>query len=357
MDTSERREMGISTARFVAFLMVFASHFFLEKGSELSNWFNAGVQVFIAISGFLYGRRDKKYDMPWLWKRAKKILVDYYVFLLCILISYLVLATYKIDLIMVLKNIFCLQAFSKGLPNIDHLWYISYVCIFYLLTPLIQFFYRHMQVKKTLTYWCLVMLVSGALMIPSINSAFPVQMQWIVCYFVAYGFGNYLMNNKDRERTIMRKAFGLCSSFFSLSVVLYIGFSFLQSSQTNASGLFSRGMNLAGILIHILFAYSFLLGISLLEKRFPRLFQNAFIKKVTTISDKYSFNWYIVHHIFIIGPYSLVTLFPSYALNVVLITGITVFSGILLRLLSQLPEKAVSKILLMRNGSKPNVDS
>ena len=48
---------------------------------EWAFWFNVGVQMFLFISGFLYGKKDKIEAVGFYKKSFPKLLVDYYVFI------------------------------------------------------------------------------------------------------------------------------------------------------------------------------------------------------------------------------------------------------------------------------------
>lgn len=49
---------------------------------ELAWWFNVGVQIFLCVSGFLYGQKEIGDIVDFYKKRIKKILVPYYLVLL-----------------------------------------------------------------------------------------------------------------------------------------------------------------------------------------------------------------------------------------------------------------------------------
>lgn len=52
-----RDDLGISFCRYIAMNFIVACHVLQYYDNELAWWFNCGVQIFICISGFLYGQR------------------------------------------------------------------------------------------------------------------------------------------------------------------------------------------------------------------------------------------------------------------------------------------------------------
>ena len=49
---------SISLLRMVAMLSIVSCHIFQYYGNFLAWWFNVGVQIFLCISGYLYGQKD-----------------------------------------------------------------------------------------------------------------------------------------------------------------------------------------------------------------------------------------------------------------------------------------------------------
>lgn len=75
----------ISFVRMIAMCMILLCHVFQEYGNELAWWFNVGVQIFLVISGFLYGGKRFEQPLPILKKQFVKITLPYYVFLLFVI--------------------------------------------------------------------------------------------------------------------------------------------------------------------------------------------------------------------------------------------------------------------------------
>ena len=51
------KNYAISLLRFIAMIFIVICHFFQYYNLELAWWFNVGVQIFLCISGFLYGNK------------------------------------------------------------------------------------------------------------------------------------------------------------------------------------------------------------------------------------------------------------------------------------------------------------
>lgn len=63
---------AISYSRFIAMVMIVLCHFFQFYNNELAWWFNVGVQIFLIISGFLYGMKSIEDPCLFYSDRCKK---------------------------------------------------------------------------------------------------------------------------------------------------------------------------------------------------------------------------------------------------------------------------------------------
>lgn len=101
-----------------------------------SQIFNVGVNIFIIVSGFLFGRFgvNPPYG-KWLVKRVKRIFVPYWLFLV-VALTLLVAAGTHLSATHIVMNILGLHGFAYGLPGSAHTWFITAILLCYLFTPL-----------------------------------------------------------------------------------------------------------------------------------------------------------------------------------------------------------------------------
>ena len=66
------RDLAISTVRSLAFMSIILCHIFQYFGIELAWWFNVGVQIFLCMSGFLYGKKKIEGVLSFYKKTAYK---------------------------------------------------------------------------------------------------------------------------------------------------------------------------------------------------------------------------------------------------------------------------------------------
>ena len=124
----------------------------------LAWWFNVGVQIFLFLSGYLYGNKDKIEGITcWYCNRLKRILIDYYLFIFPGIL-FAILFNKNITL----TQIISLISFSGsgGYLAFDHLWFISTILFCYFLTP---FFLDFLSEQKVLLL--IIRLIIGLLII------------------------------------------------------------------------------------------------------------------------------------------------------------------------------------------------
>lgn len=82
---SQGKDYSISFVRFIAMICIISCHIMQRDGFstyiygariEWAWWFNVGVQMFLFISGYLYGQKDKIDTVSFYKKAFPKILVD-----------------------------------------------------------------------------------------------------------------------------------------------------------------------------------------------------------------------------------------------------------------------------------------
>ena len=110
------------------------SNAYIVMSSQL---FNVGVNIFIIISGFLFGRLGvHRPYWKWLFHRLKRIFIPYW-FFLAIVLTLQTLRGLSIDPIRLAYSIFGFQRFTHVFPGSEHTWFISAILLCYLLHRLL----------------------------------------------------------------------------------------------------------------------------------------------------------------------------------------------------------------------------
>ncbi len=304
----------ISLIRMLAMLSIIACHFCQYYDNEWAWWLNIGVQVFLILSGYLYGNKDIPDAIGWLKRQFTKILVPYYLFLIPTIIAYFFATPESLGVSSVIGSLFTVNT----IKGIGHLWFISAILFCYIVTPYLVAF-RNYILQTTLTKQiCLIFALFLVVTVVGVwtNSFFPGN---ICCYMLGYFI------------SVLAKKYG--SKVISLSFLLSI----LPCIASNAIYIYLKyfkGMEMQGPLSHITSYSHMFLALSIVTL-FMILFKNVSYNNVFKWSDNYSYEVYIVHQLFILSPFTILTLTSSKSLNIVIALLVILFSGYLLGLLNK----------------------
>lgn len=298
-------QAGISAVRLIATILIITCHVFQYLSIELAWWFNVGVQIFFCVSGYLYGQKEKEEPTGFYKRRFKKILVPYYLVFIFFGLLLLLFRRESFSGIRFLGGLICRMRISGG----EHLWFVPYILLCYCFTPILHA-YRDRYCNSNRKWWILsifsvaIVSVFFGLFDRFFNPA------WMSCYVIGYFLG-VNERKEDVSGTILIILFGFLSMIgngiqICCDYVYNISF----------SGKIELAYNYFSNYNHVwLGVFVFLL----LKMIFDRVEFSRNIKQFLNISDKYSYETYLVHQFFILGPFSLMSLTPYVGLNIFII--------------------------------------
>lgn len=285
----KKKDYAISFIRFVSLCMIIACHICQFYGNELAWWLNCGVQIFLLISGFFYGQRDYIESGKFYKRNLPKILIDYYLYLIVILPVYVFIAHYKLSTTDFFKLLFGL---GTDIPGLGHLWYISTIVLCYLITPLAFIIIKPQKKIFSMLRLFIIAEIMGYI-IPGLTGA------WINCYVIGLLLGNRYSFSRNTD---------FYKKYFILSTPCML---FFCGAEIAAKYIMRIEMNgMAGKIANTVFHYG---HISLAIFIFTALMwiihyqidrNKEFNFKFLDYSDKFSYDIYIVHLFFVLGPYS-----------------------------------------------------
>ena len=320
--------------RMLAMLSIIACHFCQYYDSEWAWWLNVGVQVFFIISGYLYGNRSVDAPIPWLKKRFMKILVPYYVFLTLAIIAYLIASPEKLGLINVASS-YLVVGTIKG---INHLWFVSYILFCYLITPYLATLREYFKKRDTISFFCYIVVIIGIYSIIEVGINGHFRPGMIGCYIL--GYYTAVFTKRLGYQTI-RNCFLISLIPTIISNFVYCHIHYIQ------------GLEMTGFLVHITdYSHAFL-GYSI-TMFLMILFKNIREYRILGFSDRYSYEIYLVHQLFILSPLTLLTVTNTRSANILLTLLVIFSSGILL---SQLNKKIMSLSIFSRDRKRESVQN
>ena len=276
---------------------------------ELAWWFNVGVQIFLCISGFLYGQKSIDNVTDFYNKRFKKILIPYY----------LVFIPFGIIEFIFARDAFSIKDYAMGLvlcstiKGAGHLWFIPTILMCYLITPLLQG-YRNKCVegKRTIVVFTVLAVIITSVLVRGFTTFNPA---WICCYVIGYALG---MNEKGKY--ISEKVLMVIAGIIAVAgntVQIYCDY--IVNIDFAGFGIIKNYNHvMLGVFIFLLF-----------KAAFEKVNLNR-IGKLLKLSDAYSFEVYLVHQLLILGPFSLLALTEYSLFNIlIMLLGVSILAFVL----------------------------
>lgn len=302
--SASERNSSISLIRAIALVFIITCHILQKLDSELAWWFNVGVQMFLCISGYLYGQKEVGEVTSFFSRRLKKILIPYYI----------VFIPYGVLQFLFAKDVFNFKQFIKGLfvnatlKGAGHLWFVHTILICYLMVPLLTAYRdKYLKSKKHFLLFSFLSIEIAVLFFKYFNTFY--NPAWISCFITGYALG---INEKKGfiSRKIILAAFGVLSAAGN-GIQIYCSYI--------AHVRFARYEEFCDSNHVFLGVFLFLM----LKSIFDRI-RTYRVSRFLSFADRYSYEMYLAHHLIILGPFSLMNLTGIVWLNIVIILALSI---------------------------------
>ena len=316
----QKRDLSISFVRMLAMMFIVICHVMQYYDVELAWWFNIGVQIFLCISGYLYGRKRILDILVFYRKNFVKILIDYEIVVFAAVAATVLFTDTVITVEEIAEAVLTVSTIAGG----AHLWFIPTILMCYLLTPLYErIFSRAEQSHKLLVLAAAVLLfVVNELVFRQMFSYFNAA--WINCYLIGFALRRF-----QQYRFWYTGSAWLLTLTGAVFISIQASVRYLQLiTLTDAWRPFYYPMCDYG---HVFLGVALFCSGRVLLRPFCNI---NLIQRILRLSDRYSYQIYLTHHFFILGPLSLMALTANSYVNVVLILLLTVLTAVLLQKIS-----------------------
>lgn len=308
---TKEKSIAISYIRVISAMMIVLCHIFQGLNNELAWWFNVGVQIFLFMSGFLMAKSKITNNSKFIKKRFVRILKPYYVALILSIVLYMCIGK-EITLSNISTYLFAIQGitYTNTIEGLGHLWFVSLILLCYIITLLLDRYRDIMSSDKGFMFY-LKLIVSLILLQIIINfSGLKIYYgAWIGAYIIGYVLASrYKM---DIPNSVGNTIIGL--TLILIPIRLYFRY---------VSGIKSPVMNQFFNRYYVPWTHV-LLGICIfvvLYRLFSAVYKNRETNsKIINIISNRSYEIYLTHQIFILGPASLLFATSHLTVNLVLI--------------------------------------
>ena len=312
----QKRDLSISFVRMLAMMFIVICHVMQYYDVELAWWFNIGVQIFLCISGYLYGRKRILDIRVFYRKNFVKILIDYEIVVFAAVAATVLFTDTVITVEEIAGAVLTVSTIAGG----AHLWFIPTILMCYLLTPLYErIFSRAEQSHKLLVPAAVLLFVMNELVFRQMFSYFNAA--WVNCYLIGFALRRF-----QQYRFWYTGSAWLLTLTGAVCISIQASVRYLQLiTLTDAWRPFYYPMCDYG---HVFLGVALFCSGRVLLRPFCNI---NLIQRILRLSDRYSYQIYLTHHFFILGPLSLMALTANSYVNVVLILLLTVLTAVLLQ--------------------------
>lgn len=317
------RDYSISAIRLIAMLLIIACHILQGLQNNWAFWINVGVQIFLFISGFLYGKKEITDVGDFYKQRIKKILVPYMIVFVIILLLDIFLLGENYSFKKILGCFLGLGAFTEGgnILNLSHTWFVSYILLCYMLLPILQGIFNSRKFSKNFCLFIIVILLVQAFQTYGVAN---VEASWINNFIFGYFYSRCCKEKKQE--------WAYCAFMAVLFVIMMpIAIIYQEHLPVTLPGILNSNANIIVNYGHVM------LGVVIFVALY-KIFHRCKVKnnKLLAFSDKYSYYIYLVHQIFILYSFSVLFLTESLFVNILLILILSAASAIVVKKINDL---------------------
>ena len=335
-----KRDIRISTIRMICTLSIVILHIF-QRISGLNSafhivtdWLNLGLVMFFCISAYLYSNREIKDKVNWYIHRYTEIVISSLIVGIITIIVFTLNGTINsTKIIGCLMSCIGLQVYATNSWMFVQLWFLTYILFFYLTLPFIQ----KISCKKTSTikFWSVMIIsvISSQILSILIERSIGITLLstgiLLRLYLPYFVFKRYDINGNEIKPFIY-----LCTVISAISIPIIC---------------ILRYTDLIGIpknIVELIFIYVQTLAGFTLFYWLYRFF--AFVKSyniILKLSDKYSYEIYLTHCLFIGYSTSLIFKFNNIFLGIAVSLLATFISSIIVNYLSGIAKKPFKKLI------------
>lgn len=342
-----QKRADITVIRVISMLMIVLCHtvtkYTIIPGNQIiSQFLNVGVEIFFAMSGFLYANKNIDSYKSWIIARTKRIYIP---ILIVVAADIAVLAFFfatRYDAVTYITYLLNMQGllfinwnlfgkFISEISNLGPLWFTTIIMLCYALVPLFQKV-RDCVKSKQKTKIYLIIILSFFLVCFVLESTTGFALFYIPVFWTGYMLGDIDCGKKDFS---IKKIIAYIITI-SLMVALRIVLKFSVSSPLLYLASATMTNSVLGIFI-MLFMIE-------LGKNFPNFFEKIGNSKAVIFLDNISFYIYLVHGIFCMGVTDVYARFDLLPATLIFIAATFISAEILSVITNAINSKLLSKI-------------
>lgn len=304
-----RKEYSFATYyRVLGMIFILLCHFTQESINPYLNmsaqFFNIGVDMFIILSGFLFGTRIGQMGntIQWLKRRFKRIYVPYELFIATLFVIHLFYDknVLKLDWLWLSLG---LQGSVVGILGAEQTWFITSILLCYLATPILDKCSAGSNHRRNVIKGILMIAPAMLALIP--QAYVSVVLSPICWYGVAFLAGSEFEGIRIHTRGFFRAFLIMCGSFCVRLVARML---------IDGTILYDR---IVTSYTQVIAAFAMFYIVAYLTQEKPMGLIMRFVSSI-------SFEVYLYHYMFCVGPVRLFSLTENWLVECCLVTIISI---------------------------------
>lgn len=303
--------------RVLGVIFILLCHFVQQNENSYlkmsAQFFNIGVSMFFILSGFLFGIRDGEENAAlWYIKRIKRIYVPYELFIVVLFIIHCCLRfnVKKIDWLFLVLG---LQGSVVGVLGAEHTWFISALLLCYLITPMFKYIFRSGKYSKIIVF--VIFLTPLALC--AVPCDFVFTLFSLICWYATA----YFIGTKANK---IKLSAGIAGCTFILMCMSF-GVRIIARVLIDGTNIYNRGV----------VGYTQIIGAFCLFYIVMCLTRNKRAGKTISFISAISFEIYLCHYMFTVGPLKVFGLTDIWLLDSIVVIVLTVCVAFIINLISK----------------------
>lgn len=329
----------VTILHVIGVISIFSCHVLQLTGPRMvAETLMSGIPIFLFVSGFLAGVKERSYNKRWMFLKARRILLPYYLVLISVFTIFVVLGGHIVprQWAVLFVN---LQGFTNFLffndqigywsplnIGLGHLWFVTIIMLCYLLVPFVNASYKHLPwLRRNIWIFLIVLLF----VVEPILIYYNMTIGNLLIFFIGFFFA--------KEKIAITKKlfmwFMIAMCFFVLIRIVsktYIDDTllynhFISSLATKAIGV--------GIVVMVFYIRSL----------WPAVIDRMAKWKIVIWIDAIIYEIFLIHHIFIKGSWSVFNIVNNTFEAVGIILLISLVGSYLLHIVSMFIENKILK--------------
>lgn len=291
---------SISIIRVAAMLSIVFGHICSWKGINLYQLGGIGVEVFLFVSGYLYGKKRISDPKRWLAARVERVLVPFWTLSLCLVAFLAINGKHERALTQFVSTLLNLQGLNRifylipeigaaNLGGIKHCWFLTVIMVCYTLVVLLKNSKLESAVDK---HPRTSLLLAGVAQIVCAYAG--IQLSYVIQFFIGY----FYCRAEDRLSHTKGRVLSIATVAMIAACIIRL------SANRIIDGTIFYDRVIARVSFVIIASWIFLL-MDAVCCRLGELAQRIANSKIWLKLDELSYPIFLVHYMFMQEPFSV----------------------------------------------------